>query len=298
MRGQGRCPVRAASQFFLPLSYDFLASIHLHNMHHAHVSSWVTTRSIKLLGSSSQWDRRYLAISSWVLFWSSVNIPGTHFAETFDIHKMPVRNNCTAPKLMPTSLTMLHRSCLLSHIARVCTTLTFSSVVASPHTPSLPLLNSAYRDENFLITPLISNQNAPKEAIGSVIYFLLFNVVFSQNFASTKFRETLQQMQSFVKKKTFAKISKFTVTMVTRYIVITSFLQHPLPLILLVGHIFIIWVNVNMWPLLWHFGLLWNDKKTSLWYSEDCMPMTLLSTKAVARRIMTSHYSYLRPNKK
>ena len=70
---------------------------------------------------------------------------------TFDIPKMSVRINCTAPKLMLTSLAMLRRSHLLSHITWVCTTLTFSSVVAyfgwqdypSSSMLSLPLLNSA-----------------------------------------------------------------------------------------------------------------------------------------------------------
>ena len=44
---------------------------------------------------------------------------------------MWVSIDCTAPKLMPTSLAMPRRSRLLSHITRVCTTLTFSSAVAS-----------------------------------------------------------------------------------------------------------------------------------------------------------------------
>ena len=91
-----------------------------------HVPSWVTTRSIKRPGSSSQ---EILEISSRVLFWSSVNIRGTHLAETFDIPKILVRIDSTAPKLMPTSLAMLRRWPLLSHITRVCTTLTFSSAV-------------------------------------------------------------------------------------------------------------------------------------------------------------------------
>ena len=51
--------------------------------------------------------------------------------DTFDIPKMSVRIDCTAPKLMPTSLAMLRRSRLLSHINSACTTMTFSSVVAS-----------------------------------------------------------------------------------------------------------------------------------------------------------------------
>ena len=44
---------------------------------------------------------------------------------------MWVSIDCTAQKLMPTSLAMLRRSRLLSHITRVCTTLTFSSVAVS-----------------------------------------------------------------------------------------------------------------------------------------------------------------------
>ena len=63
---------------------------------------------------------------------------------------MYFRIDCTAPKLVPTLLAMLPRSHFLSHITRVCTTLTFSSVVASlgrPDSPSsstlsLLLLNS------------------------------------------------------------------------------------------------------------------------------------------------------------
>ena len=39
------------------------------------------------------------------------------------VPKMSVRIDSTAPKLMPTSLAMLRRSRLLSHITRVCTTL-------------------------------------------------------------------------------------------------------------------------------------------------------------------------------
>ena len=103
-----------------------------------HVLSWVTARSIKSPGSSSSRDRRYLETSSWVLFLSLVNIGGTHIVKTFDIPKMSVRISCTAPKIMPTSLAMLRRSCLLSHITRVCTTLTFSSVVASLGRPNPP----------------------------------------------------------------------------------------------------------------------------------------------------------------
>ena len=56
--------------------------------------------------------------------WAGVSpflIIGTHLAKTFDIPKMSVRINCTAPKLMPTLLSMLHSSRLLSHITRVCT---------------------------------------------------------------------------------------------------------------------------------------------------------------------------------
>ena len=37
-----------------------------------------------------------------VLFWSWVKIHSTHLAETFDILKMSVRIDCTAPKRMPT----------------------------------------------------------------------------------------------------------------------------------------------------------------------------------------------------
>ena len=73
------------------------------------------------------------------------------FAEIFDIPKISVRIDCTAPKVMPTSLAILPRSRLLSHITRVCSTLTFSSGVASlgwqdhpsSSTLSLSLLNSA-----------------------------------------------------------------------------------------------------------------------------------------------------------
>ena len=73
----------------------------------------------------------------------------THLAKTFDIPRMLVRIICTAPKLKPTLLAMLRRSCLLPNIFRM--TLTFLSVVASlgqPDPPSsstlsLPLLNSA-----------------------------------------------------------------------------------------------------------------------------------------------------------
>ena len=60
-----------------------------------------------------------------------INIHGTHLAATFDIPRMSIRIYFTAPKLMPTSLAMLHRSRLISHITRVCTTLTISSAVAS-----------------------------------------------------------------------------------------------------------------------------------------------------------------------
>ena len=63
---------------------------------------------------------------------------------------MSVRIDCTVPKLMPTSLDMLRRSHLLSHVTRVCTALTLLSTVASLGRPdlqsssmlSLPLLNS------------------------------------------------------------------------------------------------------------------------------------------------------------
>ena len=81
------------------------------------------------------------------LFCSSVNIRGTHLAETFDMLGFIVlpQNLCRL------RLAMLRRSRLLSHITRVCTTLTFSSAVAyfgrpdrpSSSTFSLPLLNSA-----------------------------------------------------------------------------------------------------------------------------------------------------------
>ena len=75
----------------------------------------------------------------------------THLAETFDIPKMLVRIDCTPPKVMHTSLAMHCRSHLLSHITRVCTTLKFTSVVASLGRPdrqsssthSLSLLNSS-----------------------------------------------------------------------------------------------------------------------------------------------------------
>ena len=53
-----------------------------------------------------------------MLIWLLVNIRGTYLAETFDIPKMSVRIDCTAPKLMPTSLAMLRSSHLLSHITR------------------------------------------------------------------------------------------------------------------------------------------------------------------------------------
>ena len=76
-------------------------------------------------------EKRYLEISSLLLFWSSVNILGTHLAETLDIPKMSVRIDWTAPKLMPTSLAISRRFRLLSHMTRLCTTSTFSSVVAS-----------------------------------------------------------------------------------------------------------------------------------------------------------------------
>ena len=67
-----------------------------------------------------------------------VNISGTHLAETFDIPKMSVWIDCTAPKLTPTSLPMLYRSRLLSNITRECTTLTFPSAVASLGRPDRP----------------------------------------------------------------------------------------------------------------------------------------------------------------
>ena len=71
--------------------------------------------------------------------------------KNFDRPKMSVRIDYTVPKLIPTSLVMLRRSHLLSHITGVCTALTFSSEVASLERPdrpssstlSLTLLNSA-----------------------------------------------------------------------------------------------------------------------------------------------------------
>ena len=64
---------------------------------------------------------------------------------------MSVRTDCTVPKRIPTSLAMLRRSRLLSHITRMCSTQTFSLMVASfgrPDRPSsstlsLPLFNYA-----------------------------------------------------------------------------------------------------------------------------------------------------------
>ena len=47
--------------------------------------------------------------------WSSVNILGTHLAETLNIPKMSVRIVCTALKRMLTSLAILRKSRLLSH---------------------------------------------------------------------------------------------------------------------------------------------------------------------------------------
>ena len=66
--------------------------------------------------------------------------------------KMLVRINCTAPKLMPTSLALLRRSCLLhvSHITRMCATLTFSSAVASLGRPDRP-------SSSLLSLPLLKN---------------------------------------------------------------------------------------------------------------------------------------------
>ena len=58
--------------------------------------------------------------------------------QTLDIPKMSVRIDCSAPKRMPTSLTMLHMSRLLSHITKVYTTMTFSSAVASLGWPDRP----------------------------------------------------------------------------------------------------------------------------------------------------------------
>ena len=111
----------------------------------------ITTRSIKSLGSSSYRDRRYLEISSRHRIWSLVNILGTHLPETFDIPKISVKIVCTAPKRMPTSLAILRKSRHLSHITRLWTMSTFSSMVASlgrpdlssSSMPSLSRLNSA-----------------------------------------------------------------------------------------------------------------------------------------------------------
>ena len=74
-----------------------------------------------------------------------------HLAKTIDIPKMSVRFDCTAPKIMATSLPLLCMSRLLSHIIMVCTTMTFLSAVASlgqsdhrsPSMLSLSLLNPA-----------------------------------------------------------------------------------------------------------------------------------------------------------
>ena len=58
-----------------------------------HVSSWVTTRSIKL------WARQEIPRNiDPNPFLSSVNIRGTHLADTFDIPKMSVRIVSTALK--------------------------------------------------------------------------------------------------------------------------------------------------------------------------------------------------------
>ena len=51
---------------------------------------------------------------------------------------MSVRIDCTVPKLMSTSLARLPRSRLLSHITRVCMTLTFSSALESLGRPDRP----------------------------------------------------------------------------------------------------------------------------------------------------------------
>ena len=59
-------------------------------------------------------------------------------AKTFGIPKMSIKIDCTVPNLMPTSLAMLCKSHLLSHITRVCTTLTFSSAMASLGRPDRP----------------------------------------------------------------------------------------------------------------------------------------------------------------
>ena len=69
---------------------------------------------------------------------NTILIIGQHLRHHLDISKMLVRFDFTALKVMPTSLAMLQRSRLLSHMARVCTTFTFSSVVASLRRPDHP----------------------------------------------------------------------------------------------------------------------------------------------------------------
>ena len=104
-----------ASQFSSPLSCDF--PIRLHNMHCLSCNlaqdnqSWSPLdypkrlRSewtlLNFLGEGRQWGRRYLDMSSRVLFWSSVNIRDTHLLETFDIPKRSVRIESSVPKLRP-----------------------------------------------------------------------------------------------------------------------------------------------------------------------------------------------------
>ena len=63
--------------------------------------------------------------------WSSVNILGTRLDKTLDIHRMSVRIDWTAPKLVPTSLAISRRFRLLSHMTRLCSIPTFSSVITS-----------------------------------------------------------------------------------------------------------------------------------------------------------------------
>ena len=55
---------------------------------------------------------------------------------------MSVSVDCTAPKHIPTSLAMLRRSRLLSHITRVCTIFTFLSVVAYWCSQTVHILNA------------------------------------------------------------------------------------------------------------------------------------------------------------
>ena len=117
----------------------------------AHILSWVTYNSLdKIAGIIYIASRKYLEILSWVIFWSSVNNRSTHLAEVFDIPKMSDRIDCTAPKLMPNSLALLRMSRLFLHTTKMCTTLTFTSAVASLGRPdvsmiSFPLINSTAR---------------------------------------------------------------------------------------------------------------------------------------------------------